>query len=423
MPQSFELARINNYKMIVSQIEQVLKNSSKQKMISAFIGNKLYYFFKINNKVVCVSERFLTVVAGSLGFTLVVLIRKICYQYKIGKKIKIQLKKAIEKTRGGQFESLHKESFEQDDVGLSEEELLVKSIIQRCLKPDKIYRIVNLEMVQKIQELIKFESTEKTRLVTYEVFVHILIICSKRWLKIGFFVTISGLQGGSLAAAGLLYSPIIGTTLLSMCLGFMVSPQITFLPFLIVLSGTTGLLFTTIYPILSLLRQVFFIDCENYVQEFLYNKPTKLLSSTEPKVVGNCETSSGFFYTRTPTIKEDVYLETSQNVPFCEEVNPSNFKIDTLDGSLQNYKHADGSTRFGWFRKFKEHLKPTKSKNSGSYSELKRRTRTLGDCIRSDTTENREATKRVINAIEKDYESRLHNNIINDAIFDAGLGL
>ena len=432
--QLLELAEKKNYQILLYQIEKILNSSTKQKLISTFINNKLYFFFKINNRIFCVSEKFVAVVAAGLGLTLVVGIKKIFYRYKIGKKIKIQLKRAIAKSRGGGFESLQKETVEIDDGDLSFEELLVKSIIQKCLKPDKIYRIVNLEIVQKIHGLIKFGPKEATRLVTYEVFVHVLIIYVRRWLKVGHFVAIGDLRESSIAAAALVYSPIVGSAIFAMCLGLIVSPQITIVPFIVALSGTMGLTLKFSYPFFSFLRELWFIKCDDYVKEIFYHKSSNqkskqsALPSTDnksPLTEPQCDTSSNFMYTRDRPIKEDIYVETSPNVPFCQELDSSTFKIDTLDGSVQNHKHADGSTRFGWLRDMKKRFKSTEPENSGPYIPLKKRTRTLSDCTLSDTTQNLQATKRVIEAVEIEAgaKSAIPKAIRKDALFDAGLEL
>ena len=426
--QLLDLAEKKNYEIIRFHIERILNSSTKQKLISAFIDNKLYFFFKIKNRTFCVSERSVAVLAAGLGLTLVVTIKKIFYRYKIGKNLKTQLKRDIAKTRGGQnsFESLQKEIIDLEDVGLSQEEALVKSIIQKCLKPGKIYRIVNLEIVKKVHDLIKFRSMETTRIITYDVFVHVLIICTKRWLKLGFFTTVGDLRQSSIAAYALVYSPIASSTIMAMLVGLIISPHISILPFLAVLSGTSGFTFLLGYPFMSYLRQLLFIDCGDFVKELFYHQSSdKSKQEPVPFTQSQCDKSSDFFYTPDIPIKEDIYLETSPNLPFCAKVDPSTFKLDTLDGSVQNYKQVDGSTRFGWLRDLKERFKRPESNNSKPYIPLDRRTVTLSDCTASDTTDNLRSAKRVIEAIETKAEAKaaIPNAIRKDVLFDAGLEL
>lgn len=271
---------------------------------------------------------------------------------------------------------------------LSSQEKFIKSIVQKCLRPNRIYKITHRGVLEIVDKMLQFQKSDNIKLISYDVLVLSLIIALKPISSITYQGTIEVVRR-VVSPVVLEHLPITSAILTAVGIAFRANlnagvPELSFQFFLTVLK-TVGS-----FRAAELVRSRYFIDCTDYVKELPQANINELTRGETLPELDSSSSKSLISYTRENPTRHDTFVSTSPNqqLHYQEEV-----KIETLDGEIRRVKTLKGEKIC-----YMPDRDP-KTKNLANYIPLEQRTKTLADVKNLDSTLDRESAGDITNSI------------------------
>lgn len=359
----------------------------KQLVFSMFINGRRYFFFKLNNQIFRLSEYNAVILVTAISYIITFGTRKLVsiikkyYTKKKSKKFRSSLFKALKSLRAG-YDDIPFYENEEDtlnlkiDSELTEKEKFLKQIISKCLKPKKIYQIVNYDLIFMVEKMMNLKGRKQLLIVSFEVFTLGLVVISKNAVKI---VQQNPTEiGFTLMQFAKFYIitnlPIFAGVIIGVMSAFNLPLDISFYNAVVQLLKTL-VLSRLSYEVTDPLRSFFFIDCLDYVREL----PFVFVD------LPNESRLDRIFYVPDKPARQYAYVTThpdQKSLYFLQE--------QTLDGRWANLRNLRGERSLHWF--------PNNPSNSVSKKlvPLSQRTRTLQDIQNADTTRDRMSAMKII---------------------------
>jgi len=375
---------------------QIIKT---KKSIPLYVNGTRYFLFVWKGRICYISEFTLCLILCSSVFLVIVAIRKLIKRFKLKKKVGTLIKKF----RGGS-QILHYEKDLEKELNdprnysllpssyldLTAQEKFIKDIVKKCLKPNRIYKITDLGLLQVINEMVDFNKKNLVKVISYDVFVLALVVSAKPVSTIAYKGVANFLP--NIASPFLvLNAPIIAAVATAATLAFRIDLNVNLstlgFKFLFMLLKSSG-----VFRSAEMVRSQLLIDCTDYVHE-LPQIDRKSLPSVEPELDPPSSSDSKISYTREYPIRQDTFVSTAPN---SELHYQEDFQIKTLDGKFKKTQKLNGDKSFEWCpdRKPKS-LKP-------KYIPLESRTKTLADLEKLDTTFDRKSASKIVETIQKE---------------------
>ncbi len=405
----------NYSKYFYSEFYDYLKKSP---WYSMYYNGQKYFFFAFRGQIFALPEWKLALVLSTVTCVGIVGIRKLFHRFQIQRRIKRRMKGLAKKLRGGSDPATAVELFKENEIlhyektpgktgfnfnpfslavfVLTTKELVVKHLVQKCLKPNKMYRIVDRAMLNAMDKMMGFAKNDTFRMISYDAFVLVVTVALKPIGQAQFAGT-AGLVAKLIGASKMEYFPLALTVLATAIM----TARAT-------LDGGALQLAQTIFSIVfrsfgvyiagDRFRAKAYIDCEDYVQE---------LPQTKVEALPDSDGSSSkqlITYTSEKPTRHDGFLltDSNQKLHYKEDIpqdliaNPANNEIETLDGQIRQVCTPGEGRVFKWTPEPKKEIP---SRSGSRYVPLKDRTRTLADLKDFDTTANKESAARVRDAI------------------------
>lgn len=377
-----------------------------KKIVSFYFNGEKYFLICFRNKIFFLSELKLCFICFTTVFFMTAGVKRLYYYSKSNtnkyfkKKFKKYIKKSsleskqkilniIRNLRGGQDDLLgYEQKLDITELGpanlvsnflLTNEETAIKGIIQKCIKPDRFYRIINPQLVRIINKMVVFEVRTKLRIISYDVFV-LALIHARRSIRSDF---IGDFVWNQTKFRLFEYLPLF----VSIGVAFTTGLSANVFAFQSIIKSF-AISIPTFFGFFGLSKSARFllIDCENIVAEL----PTIDAELLEPKKQDtNMLTSGKISFKKEDPYQSDIYVSTDTDSELY-------FELDTLGGSLKQRVKVNGSKVLEWCR--------TKTKSSINackrYVPLKYRTNTMSNVMRFDETRNRISKEKIIDAIQ-----------------------
>lgn len=262
----------NFYENSLYDLYQIIKS---KKWVSIYLNGKKYFVFACKGRIFYLSEFLLSLILCSLVFLGIVGIRKIIKRLKLKNKVVGLIKKLL----GGTYSESLMELIDETEILHYEDELddyhpisiltgrqrFIKSIIKRCLKPGRIYKVTDHGMLEIIDKMMDFKKKDIVKIISYDVFVLALIISSKPVSRIA-YKGIADVLKKTATPFLIENSPLIAAILTAAGLAFQVDLNLRFsvlgFRFLFMLIKSAG-----VFSSVKFLRSQYLIDCTDYVKE------------------------------------------------------------------------------------------------------------------------------------------------------------
>lgn len=365
------------------------------------VNGEIYFYFSFGGRTLFISEYLLGLLICSGAFVGIVAIRLLIRRFRIRKKV-INL---IKRLRAGADETNvvgYETTMTMDDIkdntnigdqinlpipiagiGLSTKEELIKSILKKCFKPNRIYRITNSSLINILSRMVMFKNKNIVRMVSYEVLTLALVVVK----KIGPTTAYTGIIEAFANTAGIPMliqtGPLIVACLMGGLVGAKMSLDIVSITTLLRTVAAMIANYTLSYRLIQSARTFLLIDCQDYVKE---------LPNANAKYIGPGQTSEEIYYTRNEPVKEDMYVSTKPN---AELYYQNDHEFETLDGKWTERTQLNGQQSVQWGPNRKR-VSPT-----SSYVPLKARTKTLADLNHLDTTDDRKSAQRIVRSVQR----------------------
>jgi len=376
----------------------------KKRWIPFYYNRRRYFMFLYRGKVSYLSEFTISLILCSVVFISTIGIRKLVQRFKLKRKIN----RLIKKLRAGST-SLgdivqYEESFTDEIIGynpfdlshftLSARQKVIKSIIKKCLKPKRHYKIINRQILELIDKMMNYKKKDNLKIISYDVFVLALSIAFKPAIMVGF----KGIIEKFVNPFILENSPIILSILTAFSLA--IKFDLTLGAFQLG-TQTLWMLFKsiTVFGFTEVFRATYLIDCGDYVAE-LPQAEVKQLPDNHNLPESESDISNVSYIRENPN-PASTYVSTNpgSSLYIQEDADQGGFlPIETLDGSVKQTRKVNGQTTVDWVpnRDIKV------SKRQQRYIPLGDRTRTILDVQKLDSTFDKEATDEIIKAVAKE---------------------
>lgn len=410
--------------MIMTNLNALLANNfnnsdlyqiiQAEKLISFYRDGRKYFVFLYHGRIYYISEFKLAMILSSITFISIIIFRELAERFQLKKKT-INL---INRIRGGEniidvseiityenpltdVDPLFHNPFSINRFKTSNKNNLIKAMIRKCVKPNRIYRIVNPILFPIINKMVNYKKKNNIRVISYELFVLSLVVA----LKSSSIIEYQGLAN-LLKAIGvpalIEASPVISAVLAAMIFASKFNrkvglPGVAFQFFMMILnSGAT-------FESVNFLRTLYLIDCSDYLIELPQTNidefsPSSLNELPYLEVDSVSKTSLTISYTESAPTRHDLYVSTAPNTRLhCQE-------IDTLNGAANENKLIE------WIKNSDSEKKccvPVK------YEPLKYNTKILKDVKQLDSTIDRESASEIINNV---YNEQITASLLKESL-------
>lgn len=281
---------------------------------------------------------------------------------------------------------------------LTSKEKYFKSIIKKCLKPNRIYKITDHKLLELIDKMVSFNKRDTVKVISYNLFILALVVSENPIRKIahtGLLNIFSGFISPSLVTNFPIFAFILTAAGLAFEVGASANLSTIGLKFLFMLLKTGR-----VFRFAELMRSQLLIDHTDYVKE-LTQIDRENLPEIEPLIKSN---NSKISYTREKPMKQERFVTTTPNSDIYYQ---KDFEINMLDGKFKETQKLNSTKDLEWCRNRKEvNLKP-------KYIPLKARIKTIADLKDLDTIAVRESTNKIIKTIQRE---QITSNLLDDCL-------